>query len=242
MNVLQIKNLTVKVKKKIILKKINLLVKTGDVIAIIGANGTGKSSLLKTIMKHFSYKITDGFLSYNRKKINNFNTYEMAKLGFYYLDQNPTKIEGIKLIDLYRAIYQNCQQKIEMADFYKKIMLELKKFNLKSNVLNMDNTTLSGGQSKKNELIQLDLINPDVIMFDEIDSGCDVDFIKIIANYINKIKSNKIIFLVSHQQKLFDLIKPNKFILLHNNTIVESGKNEKINEILNLGFEKYLEK
>ena len=121
-------------------------------------------------------------------------------------------------------------------------MLELKQFNLKSDVLNFDNTILSGGQAKKNELIQLDLINPHVIMLDEIDSGCDVDFIKIIAKYVNKIKTHKIIFLVSHQQKLFNLIKPNKFILLHNNTIVETGKNEKINKILNLGFEKYLKK
>lgn len=242
MNILQIKNLTVKIEKKIVLKNINLCAKTGDVIAIIGANGTGKSSLLKTIMKHFTYKITNGLLHYNHKKINDFNTYEMAKLGFYYLDQSPIGIEGIKLIDLYRTIYQNCHQKIEMADFYRKIMLELKKFNLKQNVLNLDNTTLSGGQSKKNELLQLDLINPDVIMLDEIDSGCDVDSVKIIANYINEIKFNKIIFLVSHQQKLFNLIKPNKFILLHNQTIVEIGKNEKINEILNLGFEKYLTK
>lgn len=242
MNVLQIKNLTIKIKKKVILKQINLLVKTGDIVAIIGANGTGKSSLLKTIMRHFSYKISGGLLKYNNKKINNFNTYDMAKLGFYYLDQNPIGIEGIKIIDLYRTIYQNCHQKIEMADFYKKIMLELKKFNLEANVLNLDNIALSGGQSKKNELIQLDLINPHVIMFDEIDSGCDVDFVKIIANYINKIKSNKIIFLVSHQQKLFDLIKPNKFILLHNNTIAEAGKNKKIDKILNLGFKKYLKK
>ncbi len=240
MNVLQLKNLTVKNKKKIILKKINLYAKTGDIIAIIGANGVGKSSLLKAIMKHFSYKITNGSLSYNNKKINNFSTYDMAKLGFYYLDQNPVGIEGIKLIDLYRTIYQNCHQKIEMVDFYKKIMLELKQFNLKPDILNLDNTMLSGGQSKKNELIQLDLIDPHVIMLDEIDSGCDVDFIKIIAKYVNKIKVNKIIFLVSHQQKLFNLIKPNKFILLHNNTIAETGKNEKINKILNLGFEKYL--
>lgn len=240
MNVLQLKNLTVKNKKKIILKKINLYAKTGDIIAIIGANGVGKSSLLKAIMKHFSYKITNGSLSYNNKKINNFSTYDMAKLGFYYLDQNPIGIEGIKLIDLYRTIYQNCHQKIEMVDFYKKIMLELKQFNLKPDILNLDNTMLSGGQSKKNELIQLDLIDPHVIMLDEIDSGCDVDFIKIIAKYVNKIKVNKIIFLVSHQQKLFNLIKPNKFILLHNNMIAETGKNEKINKILNLGFEKYL--
>lgn len=237
-----IKNLTVKVANKTLLTNINLNCRKGDLIVIIGPNGAGKSSLLKTIMHHYAFKVTNGDIKFNHHSLLKLSTDKIANLGVFYLAQNPLELEGVKLIDLYKMIANvNASNKVNLIDIYKKISSKFIEFNLDNSLLHRcNNVNFSGGQKKKNELIQMFLTNNKILLLDEIDSGCDVDSIKTIAREINKIKKTKIVILISHQQQLLKIIKPNKFITIANNTIVDSGNGTKLFHALKQGFNKYL--
>lgn len=242
MSILEIKDLCVNVEKKEILKKINLKAKTNDVVAIIGPNGSGKSSLFKAIMHHFAYKISSGSIFYNHQNLQKLSTNKIVNLGFYYVGQDPVELEEIKLIDLYQAIIKNKNKSIEMIDFYQKIKQSFQKIDLDLDLLERkNNVNFSGGQKKKNELIQIDLIQPSVVLLDEIDSGCDFDAIKTIAKYINQIKKDKIIFLITHHEQLINLIKPNRFVLINDKSIVHEGKGQDAIAFIKKGFKQFLE-
>ena len=236
-NTLQLKNLSVDVGNKQILKNINLKVKTGEVVAIVGPNGAGKSSLFKTILHHYAFKITKGQVIFNNKVINKLETNEIAKLGFYYLPQNPLELEGIKVLDLYKSICKVNNLNYDPFDLYKKVTPQFKKFNLDLELLERNsNVNFSGGQKKKNEIIQMSLLNPKILLLDEIDSGCDIDSLKTIAKEINKIKKDKIILLITHQKNLIEFIKPNKFILINEHKITKSSDTKDLLKILEHGF------
>lgn len=237
-NTLQLKNLSVNVGNKPILKNINLKVKTGEVVAIVGPNGAGKSSLFKTILHHYAFKVVRGQINFNDKVINKLETNEIAKLGFYYLPQNPLELEGVKVLDLYKSICKVNNLNCDPFDLYKKITPQFKKFNLDLELLERNsNVNFSGGQKKKNEIIQMSLLNPKILLLDEIDSGCDIDSLKTIAKEINKVKKDKIILLITHQKNLIKFIKPNKFILINDNKITKSGNGKDLLKILEHGFE-----
>lgn len=239
---LSIKNLTVEVNKQKILTKINFTAKKGDLVVIIGPNGAGKSSLLKTIMHHYAFNVVNGDIRFNNISLLKLSTDKIAKLGLFYLAQNPLELEGVKLIDLYKIIANvNTTSKVNLIDIYKKISFKFTQFNLDNSLLKRsNNVNFSGGQKKKNELVQMFLTNNKILLLDEIDSGCDVDSIKIIAKEINKIKNEKIIILISHQPQLLKMIKPSKFITIANNTIVDSGNGVKLFQALKCGFSKYI--
>ncbi|MCQ3907809.1 MAG: ATP-binding cassette domain-containing protein [Mycoplasmoidaceae bacterium] len=244
MNNLAVTGLNVSVDHNALLKNLSLKAKTGDVIAIIGPNGAGKSSFLKTIMRHYAFKITKGSIKYNNKSINNLSTDAIAKLGFFYLAQNPMELEGIKLIDLYKIIANaHSDKKIDPITLHNLVTPKFNSLNLDLNLLKRsNNVNFSGGQKKKNELVQMFLMNNDVLLLDEVDSGCDVDSLKIIATEINKIKKNKIILLISHQEQLLKLIKPTKYIIIAKNTIAESGNGKKLFKSFKKGYGKIIKK
>lgn len=236
-NTLQIKNLSINVGDKTILKNLNLKINKGEVLAVVGPNGAGKSSLFKTIMHHYAFKITNGEIVFNQKKIHQLETNEIAQLGFYYLSQNPLELEGIKLLDLYKSICKVNNLKYDPFDLYNKVTPLFRKFNMDLELLERNsNVSFSGGQKKKNEIIQMSLLNPKVLLLDEIDSGCDIDSLKTIAKEINKLKKDKIILLITHQKNLIKMIKPNKYILINNQKIAQSGDGKDLLKILEKGF------
>ena len=241
-NKLFVSNLCVSVEHNKLLKNLNLKAQTGDIVAIIGPNGAGKSSFLKTIMHHYAFKTTNGSIKFNDKNIQNMSTDEIAKLGFFYLAQNPMELEGIKLIDLYKIIANShSDKKIDPISLHNLVTPKFEELNMDLDLLKRsNNVNFSGGQKKKNELVQMFLMKNNVLLLDEVDSGCDVDSLRIIAKEINKIKNNKIILLISHQEQLLKLIKPTKYITIANHTIVESGNGKKLFVALKKGFGKYI--
>ena len=194
-NKLFITDLNVGVEHTKLLKNLNLKAKSGNIVAIIGPNGAGKSSFLKTIMHHYAFKVTKGSIKYNEKNITNLNTDAIAKLGFFYLAQSPMELEGVKLIDLYKIIANaHNDKKVDPISLHNLVAPKFNELNLDLSLLKRNNNVnFSGGQKKKNELVQMFLMNNNVLLLDEVDSGCDVDSLKIIAREINKIKNNKII-------------------------------------------------
>lgn len=241
-NLLTIKGLYVDVENTNLLKNLNLNAKTGDVVAIIGPNGAGKSSFLKTIMHHYAFKITKGDIKFNQKSIKNTSTDEIAKLGFFYLAQNPMELEGVKLIDLYKIIANShSDKKVDPITLHNLVTPKFNELNMELSLLKRNNNVnFSGGQKKKNELVQMFLMNNNVLLLDEVDSGCDVDSLKIIAKEINKIKKDKIIILISHQEQLLKLIKPTKYITIANHKMVDSGNGSDLFKALRTGFTKYV--
>ncbi len=239
---LNINNLNIKVEDSLLLKDINFSLKEGDILTIIGPNGAGKSSLLKTIMHHYAFKVKGGSINYNGKSLLKLSTDQIAKLGFFYLAQNPQELEGVKLIDLYKIIANaHTTKRLDPISLHTLITPKFNQLNLDLELLKRsNNVNFSGGQKKKNELVQMFLTNNKVLLLDEVDSGCDVDSLKIIAKEINKVKRNKIIILVSHQKELLKMIKPNKFITIANKTIVKKGNGKQLFKALDAGFKKYL--
>ncbi|XQP55259.1 MAG: ATP-binding cassette domain-containing protein [Mycoplasmoidaceae bacterium] len=240
-NLLNVSNLCINVEGNNLLKNISLKAKTGDVIAIIGPNGAGKSSFLKTIMRHYAFKITKGDIKFNNKSIKNASTDEIARLGFFYLAQSPMELEGVKLVDLYKIIANaHSARKIDPITLHNIVAPKFSELNMDLDLLKRNNNVnFSGGQKKKNELVQMFLMNNNVLLLDEVDSGCDVDSLKIIAKEINKIKKSKIIILISHQEQLLKQIKPTKYITIANHKIVNSGNGKQLFTALKTGFSKY---
>ncbi len=243
-NLLNINGLDIVVDNNKLLKNLSLKAKTGDVIAIIGPNGAGKSSFLKTIMGHYAFKITKGDIKFNNKSLKKLSTDEIAKLGFFYLAQSPMELEGVKLIDLYKIIANShSNKKVDPITLHNLVTPKFEALNLDASLLKRsNNVNFSGGQKKKNELVQMFLMNNNVLLLDEVDSGCDVDSLKIIAKEINKIKANKIIILISHQEQLLKQIKPTKYITIANHKIVDSGNGKNLFKALEKGFSKYAKK
>ncbi len=243
-NILTLKNLDIKIDKKNILKDININAKSGECIAILGQNGEGKSTILKTIMGHYSTSIGKGEIIFKENLINNLKSFERSKLGIFLINQNPIEIEGLKTIDFYKSILNAKGIKLKTIEFYKTIEKNLKLVNLNQDILERDfNLGFSGGEKKRNEIIQMLLLKPELILVDEIDSGLDVDSFKIIVDILKQqLKNGKTMIIVSHNKELIKQLQPNKIYLLANQTIVHTGNYDFAMDIMENGFKKVLNK
>ncbi len=243
-NILSLKNLDIKIDKKNILNNININVKPGECIAILGQNGEGKSTILKTIMGHYATSVGKGEIVFKDKIINELKSFERSNLGIFLINQNPIEIEGLKTIDFYKSILNAKGTKLKTIEFYKIIEANLKLVNLNQDILERDfNLGFSGGEKKRNEIMQMLLLDPQLILVDEIDSGLDVDSFKIIIDILKKeLKKGKTLIIVSHNKELIKQLQPNKIYLLANQTIVHKGDYEFAMDIMENGFKKILNK
>ena len=242
MHTLKIKDLCVSIEDKKILDGFNLEIKTGEIHTIMGPNGTGKSTLSRVIMGDNRYKVLSGNIIFDDKNINDLTTDERARLGIFLGLQMPTSIEGVTNADFLRTALHLKQG----TDF--KLMKFVKEINQTCDDLKMDkdmihravNSGFSGGERKKNEILQMKLLNPSIILLDEIDSGLDVDSLKIVGenvmDYFNKNESG--ILLITHYKRLLDYIKPQFVHIMMNGKIVKSGDFNLIQEIEEKGYEK----
>ncbi|WP_033159664.1 Fe-S cluster assembly ATPase SufC [Mycoplasmoides alvi] len=239
---LNINNLSVSIGNKKILTKINASIDEGDIVAIMGPNGHGKSTLLKAIMKHYSIKITRGSIKFKNQLISKLETDEIARLGLFLATQSPEEIPGVSNLDFLKAALNARSKKpVGLAEMFKKIQSNLNNLKMSPELLKRSvNEGFSGGEKKKNEILQLRVINPKCALLDEIDSGLDIDALKIITKELStwiKEDSKRTLVIVSHYERLFKYLKPNKVFLIINGTIVKEGGYDLVNKIDREGYD-----
>lgn len=251
---LEIKNLKVKVSEKEILDKFNLVINPSEIHAIMGPNGTGKSTLSRVIMGDSHYEVLEGDILVDGKSILSLETDERAKLGIFLCYQNPVSIEGISNSEFIRtAINSNNDKPIGLYDFIKNIESNINDLKMDNNMIHRSlNSGFSGGERKKNEILQMKMLKPKMIIFDELDSGLDVDSLKIVCENINKYLEeypDTSVLLITHYTRILDFIKPGFVHMMKDGKIIQSGdfslakKIEKYgyNETFDLGEENEVE-
>jgi len=241
---LKIENLKVNINEKEILKGLNLEIKPGEVHALMGVNGAGKSTLVKTLSAHYDCEVTDGLITYKNKDLLELDVADRANEGIFMSFQNPVEVPGVNnsyflktAVNEKRAY--NGEDEIDAMNFLKLIKEQTAKYDIDKKLLQRDlNEGFSGGEKKRNELIQLILLNPDLIMLDEIDSGLDVDAIKTVANVINQmLDGKKSVLMITHYDRLLELVKPDFVHILNDGKIVKTGDYSLALELDEKGFE-----
>jgi Fe-S cluster assembly ATP-binding protein len=241
---LEIKDLQVSINNTEILKNLNLTVNKGEIHAIMGPNGSGKSTFSKVLAGHPAYSVLDGDILFKGSSILELEPEDRSHLGIFLAFQYPIEIPGVSNEDFLRLAY-NSKQK-----FYNKPELDPIEFliviNEKLQVVNMSplflsrnvNEGFSGGEKKRNEILQMVLLDSELSILDETDSGLDIDALKIISNGINKfMNKDKSIILITHYQRLLDYIKPNYVHVMQNGKIIKTGSAELAKELETKGYE-----
>ena len=234
-------NVTLRICKKALFEDVNIKFKEGNCYGLIGANGAGKSSLTKVIMADPNYKVLKGDIIYNGKSIINLTTDLRAKLGIFLAMQNPPVIDGVTNSDFLRTAVSSINEKnVNLYSFIKKIDKSLKELSMPNEMIHRSvNKGFSGGERKKNEILQMKMLNPSFVMLDEIDSGVDVDALKIVSKNINeyKLQNPKCSFLIiTHYTHLLKYVKPDVVNIIKDGKIVKTGSYDLAKEIENNGF------
>lgn len=239
-NKLIINNLHVKVENKEILKGVNLTINEGDNVALLGPNGHGKSTLLMAIMGHPKYVISEGSVTFNNHDLKQLSVDERSKMGLFLGFQNPSEVPGVVNSDFLKNIMNVRREKpMSLFTFYKELETAYQKMGIPFEMANRNlNEGFSGGEKKRNEILQMMLLNPKLAMLDEIDSGLDVDAINVVAKAIRqKHESGMSMLIISHYARLFDLVKPNRAVIMINGKIVLDGKADLISRVDKEGYE-----
>ena len=225
---------------KKILKDFSLIIDKGEIHAIMGPNGVGKSTLSKAIMHHPDYVIESGSITYNGKTLNNLTTDEIARSGIYLLMQDPSIIDGVSNSEALRTALKERGNDTNLYSFITKMKNELDSLNLPKDAMHRSiNKGLSGGERKKNEVLGLKVLTPSFIILDELDSGLDVDSLKVVANNINDyLKENKdtSVLIITHYSRVLDLIKPDFVHEMKDGKIVKTGDISLAKQIEKTGF------
>ena len=241
MNTLKIKDLHVSVGDKQILKGLNLTVNQGEIHAIMGPNGNGKSTLLNAIMGHPSYTVTSGSITYNGEDVLKMTVDERSKKGLFLAMQYPKEIAGVTNSDFLRAaINARLDKNISLFKFIKEMEANVSKLKMKEDLAHrFVNDGFSGGEKKRNEILQMMMLHPSIAMLDEIDSGLDVDAIKLVSDAILQLKeeSNLGLMIVSHYERFFTLVKPTHSHVIVDGKIVVEGDSELVYKIDTDGYD-----
>lgn len=228
MSTLEIKDLHVSIEDKEILKGVNLTLKTGEIHAIMGPNGTGKSTLSAAIMGNPNYEVTQGEILLDGQNILELEVDERARLGLFLAMQYPSEIPGITNAEFMRAAINARREeddKISVREF-------LKKLDEKMDLLNMPeemaerylNEGFSGGEKKRNEILQLLMLEPSFAILDEIDSGLDIDALKVVAKGVNAMRGNDFgALIITHYQRLLNYITPDVVHIMMDGRVVLTG-------------------
>ncbi|OGE19801.1 Fe-S cluster assembly ATPase SufC [Candidatus Daviesbacteria bacterium RIFCSPHIGHO2_01_FULL_41_23] len=239
---LKITDLSVQVESKLVVDEISLTVNPGEVHAIMGPNGSGKSSLALALMGHPAYRVVNGQVMMGSSDLLSLKPNERVKKGLFLSFQNPVAVPGVSLGQLAWSSYRSIagESKVEVRDFYTQLKKQAKSLGLKEEMLNrFVNESFSGGEKKKAEMLLLLNLAPKFVIFDEIDSGLDVDTLKIVAKTINGlVKQRTGVILITHNQKILRYVKPNFVHILKAGKIVRTGGHELASEIEERGYVK----
>lgn len=223
---LEIKNLHVEVEGKEILKGVNLKLEPGKVHALMGPNGSGKTTLAYVLMGHPKYRVVSGKILFKGEDITNLKPDERARRGLFLSFQHPTEISGVTISKFLRESYKSLKEKKLSLLEFENLLEE------KTELLGIDkkflfrylNEGFSGGEKKRTEILQLAVLDPQVAILDETDSGLDIDALRAVAEGINKFMNpNKIILIITHYKRILDYVKPDKISIMINGKIVLEG-------------------
>ena len=241
---LEIKDLEVSINGNRILKNLNLTINKGEIHAIMGPNGSGKSTFSKVLAGHPAYSILNGDIFFKGSSIINLEPEERSHLGIFLAFQYPIEIPGVSNEDFLRIAYNSKQKfynkpEVDPIEFFAIINEKLQQVNMSSSFLNRNvNEGFSGGEKKRNEILQMILLDSELSILDETDSGLDIDALKIISNGINNfMNSNKSIILITHYQRLLDYINPTYVHVMQNGKIIKTGSAELAKELEDKGYE-----
>ena len=243
MSVLSIKDLHAAIGDKEILKGINLTINTGETHALMGPNGNGKSTLLGTIMGHPKYKVTQGTITLDGEDVLSMSVDERSRKGLFLGMQYPQEIPGVTNSDFLRSAMNARREKpLSLYQFIKAMDHATEDLEMDGNLAHRYlNEGFSGGEKKRNEILQMKLLEPKFALLDEIDSGLDVDALRIVADNINEMRETKKedfgLVMVSHYERLYELVKPTHVHVLVDGNIVVEGGFELIEKINNEGYE-----
>ena len=230
MSLLKINDLHAETSGKKILQGLELDIKPGEVHAIMGPNGSGKSTLGKVLARHPEYNVTRGNLAFKGEDIHGLEPHEIAQQGLFLAFQYPTEIPGVSNMEFLKASVDahhkaNGKEQLNTTDFVRSVRTLAEELGLNAEFLKRGvNEGFSGGEKKRNEILQLKLLNPELAILDETDSGLDIDALKVVAKGINDFRSDRnAILLITHYQRLLDYIVPDYVHVLAEGKIVQSG-------------------
>ena len=232
---LSIKNIDVLVEKKSVLKNFSLDIDKGSIHVIMGPNGVGKSTLSRVIMGDNNYKIENGSITFNGEDITNMSTDMRSRLGIFLAMQYPLEIDGVSNQDFLRTAMSSHQEKnVGLYDFIVNCEKATEELKMDKNLIHRSlNVGFSGGEKKKNEVLQIKLLKPKFIILDEIDSGLDVDSLKVVCkninDYINENKDTSLL-IITHYPRILEYIKPDYVHVMADGNIKKTGD-------INLAFE-----
>ena len=241
---LEIKNLHVSVKGVEILKGINLSVKAGEVHAIMGPNGSGKSTLVRALAGHPAYEVTQGTAIYFGKNLFELNVEDRSRAGVFLAFQYPVDVPGVSNSYFLRTAMNELrlsrgEKELDAVEFLKQVREKMKAVEMDPSFLNRPvNEGFSGGEKKRNEILQMAMLEPKLSLLDETDSGLDIDALKIISEGVNRLRSPERAFvLVTHYQRLLGYIQPDFVHVLMDGKIVKSGDKTLALELESKGYD-----
>jgi Fe-S cluster assembly ATP-binding protein len=232
MSELVIKNLHVSIENKEILRGVDLIIKQGEIHAIMGPNGTGKSTLAYTLMGHPSYNVTSGEILFKGENLLDLATDERSRLGLFLAFQYPVAIPGVTVANFLRSAVNSRRRLVASEDKGIPILEFRKMLKEKMEMLKMDSTFagrylndgFSGGEKKRAEILQLATLKPEIAILDETDSGLDIDALRIVAEGVNALSGPELgVLVITHYQRLLNYIKPHFVHIMLGGKIVESG-------------------
>ena len=241
---LEIKNLQASINNKLILKGLNLSIKPGELHAVMGPNGSGKSTLANVLSGKSGYKIS-GTLNFEGKNLKEIPIEERAQKGIFLAFQYPLEIPGVNTNNFLKTSLNSIrkargEKEIDTLSFLKMVKEKSSELGIDENFLSRQlNVGFSGGEKKKNEILQMKILDPNFSILDETDSGLDIDALRIVANGVNSSRNKKKSFLViTHYQRLLNYIKPDFVHVLSYGKIVKSGCSELAEELEKTGYKK----
>lgn len=241
---MKINNLHISIGETDILKGVDLSLEKGKVHVLMGQNGSGKSTLTKAIVGHYDVQVTQGEITYKDKNILELSPEERALEGIFLSFQNPIEIEGVNNAYFLRTALNakekyNNQKETNAAEFLKRMRVHIERLGMSQDMIARSlNAGFSGGEKKRNEILQMEILEPELILLDEIDSGLDIDALKAVSEGINRMKNTERTFLIiTHYRRLLDYIVPDFVHVLQDGKIVKTGGFELVDILESEGYE-----
>lgn len=242
---LEIKNLYATVAGKPILRGLNLVVKPGEIHALMGPNGSGKSTLSNVVMGHPNYAVTEGEIFYKGQNITEMEPDERAKLGIFLAFQYPTSIPGVTLANFLLASVKAIRgsENVKLLEFRKELIAQMSALGISQDFAKRYvNEGFSGGEKKRCEILQMAMLKPGLAILDETDSGLDIDALRIVSDGVNRLTTPEMgVLVITHYQRLLNHIKPHFVHVLVHGRIVQSGGPEVALQLEEKGYDELLQ-